>query len=77
MKTEQSEQEPLMITPGGGAFPFAVVGKFEQVKKLFTKPEITEEEAWEIWKACGKLAGVDYYEYALKIIEKYKEKTNQ
>lgn len=45
--------------------------------KLFQKPEITEDEAWEIWTSCGKLAGVDYYEYALKVIEKYKEKTSE
>lgn len=30
---EQAEQEPLMITPGGGTFPFAVVGKFEQAEQ--------------------------------------------
>lgn len=35
---------------------------------------LTEQEAWEIWKACGKLAGVDYYEYATKIILVYLEK---
>lgn len=31
--TEQAEQEPLMITPGGGAFPFAVVGELEQAEQ--------------------------------------------
>ena len=41
--------------------------------KLFENPPITEDEAWEIWKECGKLAGVDYYEYALKVIEQYKK----
>ena len=45
--------------------------------KVFKKPEITEEEAWEIWKSCGKLAGVDYYEYALKVIEQYKKNTEK
>ena len=30
---EQAEQEPLMITPGGGAFPFAVVGDIEQAEQ--------------------------------------------
>ena len=28
-----AEQEPLMITPGGGAFPFAVVGELEQAEQ--------------------------------------------
>ena len=31
--TQQAEREPLMITPGGGAFPFAVVGEIEQVEQ--------------------------------------------
>lgn len=43
--------------------------------KVFKKPVITEDEAWEIWKSCGKLAGVDYYEYALKIIQLYEDKS--
>ena len=35
---------------------------------------LTEQEAWEIWKACGKLSGVDYYEYATRVILAYLEK---
>lgn len=35
---------------------------------------LTEDEAWEIWKGCGKLAGVDYYEYATKVIQAYEQK---
>lgn len=36
-----------------------------------TKVILTEDEAWKIWQECGKLAGVDYYEYAMKIIHAY------
>lgn len=35
---------------------------------------LTEAEAWAIWADCGKLAGVDYYEYAVKVIEAYEKK---
>lgn len=35
---------------------------------------LTEDEAWKIWAKCGKLAGVDYYEYATKIIKAYESK---
>lgn len=35
---------------------------------------LTEDEAWTIWAKCGKLAGVDYYEYAVKIIQAYEQK---
>lgn len=35
---------------------------------------LTEAEAWEIWKGCGKLAGVDYYDYAVKVIRAYEQK---
>jgi hypothetical protein len=40
-----------------------------QRKKL-----LTEDEAWAIWSDCGKLAGVDYYDYAVKIITAYEQK---
>ena len=43
--------------------------KTPECKKL-----LTEDEAWEIWKGCGKLAGVDYYDYAVKIITAYEQK---
>lgn len=35
---------------------------------------LTESEAWAIWEGCGKLAGVDYYEYAMKVIKAYEAK---
>ena len=46
--------------------------------KTFVLPErkklLTEDEAWAIWSGCGKLAGVDYYDYAVKIITAYEQK---
>lgn len=44
-------------------------GRTNEVRQM-----LTEEEAWEIWKGCGKLAGVDYYEYAVKVIKAYEAK---
>lgn len=38
------------------------------------KQTLTEQEAWDIWKSCGKLAGVDYYEYAMLIIAAHEAK---
>ena len=38
------------------------------------KKLLTEDEAWAIWQGCGKLAGVDYYDYAVKVITAYEQK---
>ena len=38
---------------------------------------LTEAEAWAIWEKCGKLAGVDYYEYAIKVIQAYEQKNKR
>lgn len=38
---------------------------------------LTEAEAWAIWRDCGKLAGVDYYEYAIKVIQAYELKNKK
>ena len=46
----------------------------QQLKE--NRQTLTEAEAWEIWAKCGKLAGVDYYEYAMKIIDAYNRKNN-
>lgn len=45
LEAEQAEQELLMITPGGGAFPFAVVGEIEQAEQ--------EPVAWAYMDADG------------------------
>lgn len=46
--------------------------------KLKEYPDIlSESEAWAIWEKCGKLAGVDYYEYAIEVIRAYEEKNKK
>ena len=48
----------------------------KNVKHRWKSSLITDDEAYAIWKECGGYA-CDYYEYALKIIEKQQEKDNE
>lgn len=52
-----------------------MINLFKKRSRLKENRQIlTEAEAWEIWEKCGKLAGVDYYEYALLVIDAYNRK---
>lgn len=54
----------------------AIAKATKKVKHRYLSSLITEDEAYAIWKECGGMA-CDYYEYALKIIEKQQEKDNE